>query len=231
MPGIPEAGLDEGREALRRFLVGMDDLSSMLTKVALIATETIPGADAASITMVVRGRPKTAVFTDKIALQLDEAQYRLGDGPCLSAIRQQGVEHVANATDHRWPTFRSDALDRGVRAVMSTPLIDRDVVKGALNLYSETGYDDDARRVACLFADQLGVAAANAALYVEGSLMVGQLEEALESRAVIDQAKGILIGAEHCDAETAFDMLKRASQNQNRKLRDIASDIVRRYST
>jgi GAF domain-containing protein len=225
------AGLDSGREALRRFLVGDDDLASMLTKISLIAIETIPDADFASITMIDRqGKPTTPVFTDKAALELDQVQYALDDGPCLAAVRHQGMEHCETATDTRWPTFSAAAADKGVREVMSTPLVDRETVKGALNLYSRSGFAPLATKTAARFADQLGVAAANAALYVEGALVAQQLETAMEFRSVIEQAKGILMGAQKCDEQAAFDILVRASQNRNRKLRDIASEIIERHT-
>ena len=232
MTDLPQAGLDSGREALRRFLAGEDDLAGMQTKIALIATETIPGCDVASITMVQRAKPTTVASTGKIALRLDEVQYGIGDGPCLSAIRHRGVEHVRTASEARWPAFISAASDRGVSAVLSIPLGNDEAVMGALNLYSESNaeYDEAARDLACRFADQLGVAAASVTLYAEGYQLAQQLQQAMESRAVIEQAKGILMAAQRCGPEAAFDILVRASQRQNRKLRAIASDIVERYA-
>ena len=226
-----QAGLDAGREALRRFLTGEDDLGAMQTKIALIATETVPGCDMASITMLRRGKPTTPAFTAKAALALDETQYKLGDGPCLSAIRHRGVERVSTTSDDRWPAFVSAASDRGVLASMSVPLGNDDAVMGALNLYSETEaeYDSAARDVACSFADQLGVAVVTATRYAESYELSRQLRQAMESRAVIEQTKGILMAAQRCSPDAAFDILVRASQNQNRKLRAIASEIVDRY--
>ena len=230
MADIPQAGLDGGREALRRFLVGDDDLATMLTKIMLIATETVPGCDMGSITMLRRGEPHTPVFTEKAAIALDETQYRLGDGPCLAAIRHRGVEHLDVAADTRWPEFNAAALRLDVLSTLSVPLADENAVLGALNLYSTTThvYDDAARDVACRLADQLGLAAANTVAYVEGYELARDLQQAMESRAVIEQAKGILMAAEGCTPDQAFEMLVRASQHQNRKLRAIATEIVER---
>ncbi len=232
MTDFSKAGLDSGREALRRFLAGEDDLSAMHTKIALIATETVPGCDIASITVIRGGKPATPAFTAKTALLLDETQYQLGDGPCLAAIRHRGVEHVSTASDDRWPAFVSAASDHGVLATMSVPLGNDEAVMGALNLYSETAteYDSAAQDVACGFADQLGVAVATATLYMESYELSRQLQQAMESRAVIEQAKGILMAAQRCTPDAAFNILVRASQNQNRKLRAIASEIVDRYT-
>jgi GAF domain-containing protein len=229
---IPKAGLETGCEALRRFLAGEDDLVTMNTKIAVIATETIPACDLASITMMRGDAPHTPAYTDKAALLLDLTQYKAGDGPCLAAIRHRGVEQLTTASDQRWPAFAAAATDEGVRSTMSVPLGNDESVLGALNLYSRTTeeYDESARATACAFADQLGVAAASVTLYVEAYELSNQLQQAMESRAVIEQAKGILMSVEHCDPDTAFHVLVRASQRENRKLRAIAHEIVERYS-
>ena len=237
MTEIPLDGLEAGREALRRFLTGEGDLDAMLSAITTLATMTlatmtVPGCDSASITMLRRGEPVTPVFTDAEAAKLDERQYADGDGPCLAAIRHRGVEHVSISSDARWPAFRAAAQACGVRATMSVPLVDEDSVLGGLNLYSSLcdAFEPEAREVAGAFADQLGVAAANAARYAEGYELVQQLQRAMESRAVIEQAKGILMRAQRCGPDEAFDILRRASQSQNRKLRAVATDIVERYT-
>jgi GAF domain-containing protein len=229
---LSQAGLNAGREALRRFLAGDDDLAAMHTKIAMIATETVPASDMASITTLRAGRPSTPAFTGKVALLLDKTQYEQGDGPCLAAIRHRGMEHVSTASDDRWPAFIAAASDHGVLATLSVPLGNDEAVMGALNLYSETEaqFDAAARSVACAFADQLGVAVAKATLYMESYELARQLQQAMESRAVIEQAKGILMAAQRCSPDAAFNILVRASQNQNRKLRAIASEIVDRYT-
>ena len=233
MTDFPQAGLDAGREALRRFLAGDDDLAAMQTKIALIATETVPGCDMASITMLRDQKPTTPAFTGKTAVLLDEVQYSLGDGPCLAAVRHRGPEHVSTTVDDRWPAFSAAAADHGVLAVFSVPLGNEEAVMGALNMYSEThaAYDAAARDIGCSFADQLGVAVATVTLYAESYELSRQLQQAMESRAVIEQAKGILMAAQRCSPDAAFQILVRASQNQNRKLRAIASEIVERYQS
>ena len=231
MTDFPKAGLDAGGEALRRFLAGDDDMSAMHTKIVLIASETIPGCDLASITVVKEGRPTTPAYTAKAALALDQAQYKAGEGPCLAAIAHRGVEKVNTATDERWPAFVAAAAENGVLATLSVPLGNHEAVLGALNLYSQTAehYDQAAQDLACAFADQLGVAVAAVTRYVESYELAQQLQQAMESRAAIEQAKGILMAAQRCSPQQAFDILVRASQNRNRKLRAIAMEIVERY--
>ena len=200
----------------------------MLTKITLMATETIPGCDMASITLLRSGRPTTPAASDKAAVLLDSAQYEAEDGPCLAAIRHRGVETGDIVDDHRWPAFDHAALDAGVVGVLSVPFVCGEDAQGGLNLYSRTTrtFTADAVAVAQRFGDQLGVAATNVVVMAEGVQLAKQLQAAMESRATIEQAKGIIMAANRCSPDGAFDILRRASQNQNRKLRDIANDIV-----
>src|SRR5687767_1768501 len=117
MAEIPEPGLEAGREALRRFLAGADDLDTMLTNIVSIANDTVPGSDLASITLMVDGTPRTPVCTEQAALELDETQYSAGDGPCLAAIRHGGVERYTVA-EPRWPAFGAAATERGVLSTL-----------------------------------------------------------------------------------------------------------------
>ena len=209
MTEFPQAGLDAGREALRRFLAGDDDLNAMHTQIALIATETVPACDVASITMLRAGKPTTAAFTGKTALRLDETQYELGDGPCLAAIRHRGLEQVNTTSDDRWPDFVSAASDRGILATMSVPLGNDEAVIGALNLYSETHaeFDSAARDMACAFADQLGVAVASH--LVLGTLRAGAAPSTGHGVACGDRA-----GKGHPDSCAAVQSRRRFSDSR-----------------
>ena len=223
-------GLSAGREALRRFLVGDDELNAMWTKLALIATEAVDGCDLASITVLREGTPTTPTFTDKDALTLDEAQYAHGDGPCLAAIRHRGIERVEIVSESRWPAYTAAAREIGVVGSLSVPTVRGEGAVGALNLYSRTRslFDDAACETACLLADQLGLAARSVAAFEEAYELAQQLQQAMESRAVIEQAKGIIMAQSGVGPEDAFEILRRASQAHNRKLRAIANELVER---
>jgi GAF domain-containing protein len=184
------------------------------------------------MTLLLRGKPTTTAYAGVVALELDQVQYEDDDGPCLAAIRSRGTEHTPVEQETRWPEFTAAARARGVESVLSLALGNEEEVVGGLNLYSQSvpTYCDEAVGVASAFADQLGVAAATLTTYVDAVELSRQLQQAMESRAVIEQAKGILMASEHIDAQEAFDILVRASQNRNRKLRVIAADIVRRYT-
>ena len=225
-----DGGLVQGLEALGRFLAGSDSLDEMLTKITLVATESIPGCDLASITVLRDGVPSTPAASDKTATELDEAQYQANDGPCLAALRHRGVETADIELDRRWPAFDQAAMARGVVGVLSVPFVSDEDVRGGLNLYSRMTrvFSADAVALAERFGDQLGLATANLVVLANAAELADQLELAMESRATIEQAKGIIMAANRCSPEAAFDILRQASQNQNRKLRDIAHDIVER---
>jgi GAF domain-containing protein len=130
--------------------------------------------------------------------------------------------------DERWPAFSQLAAGHGVRSVMSMPLVANHEGVGALNFCSRVpkAFSDDEARVAAQFAAQAAIVLANTQAYWDARELSQQLNEALKSRATIEQAKGILMGAQRCGPDEAFEILVRASQRENRKLRDIAANIV-----
>ena len=191
----------------------------------------MPGATSASIILDLRQRPLSVVATDDVARELDELQCTEGSGPCFGALRRQVMEHLVVGEDGRWPGFEAEAEARGVRAAISSPLLDENGVRGALNLYSASGFAPGAEVTAQAFGEQLAAAAARATVYVDQSAMARQLQEAMDARAEIEQAKGILMANERCSADRAFDILRQASQHQNRKLRDVARELIQSYQS
>ena len=100
--------------------------------------------------------------------------------------------------------------------------------RSSLNVYGadDTPFDDAKQELATAFASYAAVAVANAGVYATTAQLAANLQRALDSRAVIDQAKGVLMGRHGISAEQAFDLLSKESQLANRKLRDIAEDLV-----
>ena len=199
-----------------------------LRRLAELACETIPGCSAGSVTLWREGEPYTVVSTSALAQEVDNAQYASGDGPCLDAGRSGETYLVADlAADGRWPEFAAVAVRHGIRSSLSLPLAVRGEPIGALNLYSQ---DLDGFAAALpagrLFARQAAVAIANAELYDTTRKLAEQLQEAMASRAVIEQAKGVLMAEQGCGPKEAFELLRQASQRENVKLRDIAQRIV-----
>ncbi|MDQ1445117.1 MAG: hypothetical protein QOI20_1581 [Acidimicrobiaceae bacterium] len=216
--------------ALSRFFVGEATLEDTLLRVSELAVQSVPGADVVGLTLMVEQRPKTAAFTDEMAAIVDQAQYDADDGPCLQAYREQAVFTIESTrADGPWPEFRQAAADHGIGSTLSLPLVVDAQGVGAMNLYSrrERGFDQSSQDTASQFAAQAAIVLANSQAYWDARGLSERLGQAMKSRAVIEQAKGVLMAAQHCDAEEAFELLVRASQRENVKLRDIASRIVK----
>jgi GAF domain-containing protein len=230
MPANSES-LTKGLEAMSRFFVGDATLQDTLHRVSELACAAVSSADMVGITMLVEGRPRTAVFTDDTAPQIDAAQYESGVGPCLDAFRYQQVFRIDDMEkDKQWPAFSEAAGAHGIQSSLSLPLLARHEGVGALNLYarSTAGFSDDDVQIGLQFATQAAIVLANAQAYWDAHQLGQDMAEAMKSRATIEQAKGILMGAQRCSADEAFHILVRASQRENRKLRDMAAEIVAR---
>ncbi len=212
----------ESLAALSRFFVGEGTLKETLDRVARPAEEAVPAADFTGMTMLVEGRARTAVFTDETAPEIDSAQS--GIGPCLDAFRHQEVYIVDDTAfqrggrrqrdpEHPLPAARRQS--RGCRR---------------LNLYSRqpNGFADEDVELGGQFATQAAIVLVNAQAYWDAHQLSQDLATAMKSRATIEQAKGILMGAQRCNADEAFQMLVRASQRENRKLREVAEELVGR---
>jgi GAF domain-containing protein len=204
-------------------------LESVMRKVVELGKRAIPGVDEASITMIENDRPTTVAFSGQLALDLDERQYEVGSGPCLDGAAAGTASEIADfATETRWPVYVAKARGHGVGSSLTVPMpLQREVV-AALNLYATTphAFSDESRTLANAFAASAGVALANTHLYEAQTTLAEQLRNAMRTRAVIEQAKGILMGARRCTAEEAFDILVSLSQRSNRKLRDVAQALV-----
>jgi hypothetical protein len=189
------------------------------------AAELIPGCDYADVMFIRPGGTTTPVSTDPVAVALDELQSETGEGPCLLAARGT-TRVVAHDLEHdrRWPAFGPRAAELGVLSTLSYQLFllrnegDR---LGALNLFGTRPYafDQDAVAVGEVFAAHCAAVLASA-IAQEGATA------ALHSRDVIGQAKGILMARHDVDATEAFDMLRRASQRQHTKLREVAERVA-----
>ena len=214
---------------LGRMKLGEMDLDAVLGRVAELARQTLPGTAGASVTLVESGRAFTAAFAGQTALDLDETQYQDGFGPCLEIAQSAGTVTVPDmAAETRWPAFARHALSAGVRSSLSVALPLQEAVLGALNMYASQPaiFDQDAIEMARTFAGYAAVAIANARLYQSAATLAENMRRAMETRAVIEQAKGILVAQQHCTPDQAFELLTRLSQTTHRKLRDCAADLV-----
>lgn len=208
-----------------------ESLNQVLLRVAELTKQAIPELDEVSVTLLDGRKARSVVFTGSLAVDLDERQYRKGFGPCMdAAISGTTIAVDTGDPSGLYPEFSRVAAGRGVRHSLSVglPLLQR--VSGALNMYSRADHPvpPASVQVAEAFASYAGVALANAGLYHSAVEETGHLREAMRTRAVIEQAKGIVMTTRHCTAEEAFELLVRTSQAQNRKLHEIATDLVDR---
>ncbi|MGH2819277.1 MAG: ANTAR domain-containing protein [Actinomycetota bacterium] len=221
--------LGESLTELSALLLEEEDLQSTLERIVRVAHQVIHSCDGAGVTLLERGQVETAAGSNRELSEVDSYQYELGDGPCLESIRAQTPVRIDDmGSETRWRDFCRHAFENRLCSLIAYPLTVRGVVLGALNLYSHelSGFADQDQELGALFAAQSAVALANAALYQSALRLSDQLKEAMESRGVIEQAKGVLMEREHCSPDEAFEMLRTASQHLNRKVRDIASEIV-----
>lgn len=213
---------------LGRISLAESNLGQVLDRVSELAKGTVAGAAEVSITLL-GDRPQTAAYTGDLALRLDQHQYEVGYGPSLDAAQAGATRHVSDmTTEDRWPMFSRHAMEHGVFSSLSVALPISQTAPGGLNLYgiSPGAFDEHSISVAQAFASYASVTVANAHAYANSQAVAKQMQDAMASRAVIEQAKGILMAQTGFDAEEAFGLLSMRSQNSNRKVRDIAQGIV-----
>jgi GAF domain-containing protein len=216
--------------ALSSIILDHQSYDTVLQRTTEIANQTIPGAREVSVTLQ-HDKPRTVASTGSLATLADDAQYRADDGPCLQAMRSGKTVVVDHQEcEDRWPAYDEPAAQAGVRSSCSVPLSVEGACIGALNAYAvePEAFDDGAIGVAEEVAVFAAVALSNAGLYFTATSRAEQMAEAMKSRAVIEQAKGILMGGRRCDADEAFQILVRLSRESHRKLRDVARVLVER---
>ena len=224
------AALGALHERLAGVVLAGRELSEVLTEIVRISRGVMPGADAASITLIRDERAYTAAFDGQIALDADELQYERGYGPCMDAGRAGVVLRIDDMrSEQRRPDYTARVLTVGVGSSLSIPLPYQGGTIGALNIYAARPHafaSVESEGAATTVAEAVAVAVLNADAHDRLVEHARNMRLAMESRAVIEQAKGVLMAQRQVEAEEAFDILRRASQRYNRKLRDIAQGIV-----
>lgn len=206
-------------------------VKEMLDELARLSAITLtdPAVAFCSITLIQQKKPVTVARSDDSAAGLDESQYSAGDGPCLSAIREQAVVHLPDlAEEDRWPAFTASARRTGVGSTLSVPLILEGEARAGLNLYSTRSHGFTADDISMVETYSY-----HASKALRLAVRISQLAEAnahllaaMESRTTIDLAAGAIMAQNRCNQETAMKILKIASSTRNVKLRDVAASVV-----
>jgi GAF domain-containing protein len=228
----PSGPLDpvEALERLNRLALREHCMKSLLQLVADLAKEVMPGNPEASVSLLINDRSSTAVFTGRLALDCDESQYGRGYGPCLHAASTGELVEIADAqAEPRWRDYMQRAVEHGALSSLAVPLPISEGIAGAVNVYARkpNAFDEDSRSVATRFAGYAAVVAANMYAYEEARDLVEHLERRVQSRAVVEQAKGILMERHELTADQAMQALTRVARYTDTKVRDIADNLVR----
>jgi GAF domain-containing protein len=222
--------MNELHQALARVVVADRELGDVLTEITGIARRAMPSIEAASVTLIRGEKPFTAAFDGQMALDADELQYERGYGPCVDAGRAGQILLIDDMrSDQRWPDYAQHAAAHGVLSSLSVPLPFQGATIGALNTYAGRPQflDDNDVEIAEEVAAWVGVAVGNAEAAARTMEDPSHLRTTMMSRAVIEQAKGILMERHKIKEDEAYTILTHASQRTNTKLRDVASELVR----
>jgi GAF domain-containing protein len=225
----PEPTVASAASELQQLLLSTEDIGRFLDELAVLTVTVSPGDVFCGVTLR-RDRGATTVASSDIrAGQVDEVQYGHRRGPCLHALDTGEVVVVDDLVDDtRWDGYRVPALGYGVRSSVSLPLCADGRLIGALNIYATRpwAFGPTEQLAAARFAEEASRALALAVRMAERMEMSENLQNALASRAVIDQALGVVMGQNRCTADAAFDVLRTISQNSNVKLHHVAAEIV-----
>jgi transcriptional regulator with GAF, ATPase, and Fis domain len=219
-------------EELAGLLVEESSLDDLLGQVLELTSRAIQASAAVSVTVVDdRGDHATAAASSDDARAVDDAQYALDEGPCVEALRTGIEQRFDDLTElDKWPLFRERADELGFHSVFAVPLRAGGRAIGCLNVFAAeaNGLSEDDRTLARRIAAPAASTLANGRAFRRVTRLAEQLQEALDGRAVIERAKGVLIAHTRCSEAQAFERLRRASQDQNRPLRLVAAEVVAR---
>ena len=226
--------LSTGLAGVAGIVAGARSVDEMLGEVANFAVQAIPGVDGAGVTVIRAGdaRPRVESWsvTADFVHEIDTVQYEeIHEGPCLTCMRS-GRPAVSGSlgSDRRWPHFGGRIARMGVHSVLALPMLVDDTIIGAINCYARTrdAFPEHAVALGTTFSGPAAVAVHNAHVLARAQLRTQQLQRALEHRAVIDQAIGILRSRSGDDADAAFERLTRISQSEQIKVAVVAERLV-----
>jgi GAF domain-containing protein len=204
-------------------------VDAALRLVVKLAETTVQGANGVSVSLERHGRLRTVAATNDTVLEMDHHQYESGEGPCVAAAAEGHEFHIDSlAGETRWPTFVPEAIQQGIKSILSTPLIPADRPVGALNIYSdsERAFGTSEQELAQLFATQASGILADARVDVSDDERAALLTDSLRSREVIAVARGVLMERTGISQEDATRALRREAHGAGVTVRQHAAAIV-----
>jgi GAF domain-containing protein len=226
--GLSSASTRAALDELGRLLLAQENIQSVLQRVVDLIKQVMPEGAEASITLLRDQQATTAAFTGELALLLDERQYGHGYGPCMEAVLGgQFIEITDGRTETRWPDYMPTFLQHGALSSLAVP-VPAAQSAACLNVYAPVAgaFTDGHRQAVAEFAAYAAVALSNMDALQDARDQAEHLRAAMESRAVIEQAKGIVMERHKVTADQAFRLLVGVSMNTNRKVRHLAEHLL-----
>jgi len=213
--------------ALAGVLLTEPTTTGNLRRVIDTAVSTVPGCTAASISVMALGAPRSAAVTNRVAVEVDIAQYILDEGPCLDAARDSYyVRFDVLESDRRFVHFAPLALEAGVRAVLSIPIVVADQTVGSLNVYSDSDFGPHAEAVAEVLAAQTATALATSDILTSVGRIAGTAQRRFDDLAEITVAEAVLAGLHQVSVKKAGTLLGSAATADSETLVEAARRII-----
>jgi GAF domain-containing protein len=171
-----------------------------------------------------------AAVSDERMRYLEELQIRHQEGPCIAAFEDKELVRAEDLMQEgRWPSFSKDALTCGIRAVLASPIPYNQDAVGVVAVTSEDRrpWSAEAELALLAFTDLAALLIASMLLGEQQTELAAQLQSALNSRAIIEQAKGVLIGQQGLTAHSAYVQLRARARAERRKLAIVSAEVVR----
>lgn len=198
-----------------------------LRRVVRSAVRSVPGATAASVTLLARGKPRSAVVSDSVAIEVDVAQYALDEGPCLdAAVTSERVRVNVLAAEERFTHLAPLAARAGVKAVLSVPVTTDDTTVGSLNVYSDAAFPPDAEAWAGIIAAQAAIAIVKAEIYAAARRAAALAQHRLHVDQDINVAQGAVAELQDCSLQQARLLLRSAASTNGETLHEVARRII-----
>jgi GAF domain-containing protein len=210
-------------------LMSAETVETSLALLCGLAQETVPGSSGAGVSVVDERCRRSAGSTDDRVQQADTLQYELDEGPCLTAAAARELVRMDDlATDPRWPRWSAAVARLGLRAAMSAPMVAGDTCVGALKVYADEpgAFDTTAEQRLRLFAAQSAIFVANLRTHERAERLSDVMREAIRSRDAISMAKGLLMGRDAVDEETAFRTLLARARKEGTSVARTAQVLV-----
>jgi GAF domain-containing protein len=211
-------------------LLSSQTVDTALQVLTTLATETVRESDCAGVTLLdEHGERTTTAATHPDVRRMDELQYELDEGPCITAWERRTAVRIDDLTcDDRWPRWAAAAAATGMRATLSAPLVAGDEALGALKVYSRrpAAFDAHDEHLLTMFAAHSAVLLRHVRSYEDARQVSAALRASLRSRDVVNIAKGVLMAREGVDERAAFLLLSRRAARDGRPLRELAESIA-----